>query len=796
MFRTMRLNAALAAVLCVVAQVGAAEWNLKLPEGGVGYNFGNTIPGLTGVTKAAVYSDPAGYGFVSSEGLTESSGTRPDSVGGKYVLASAPAEFRAKVPNGDYWVWLCAGKLIKAELKEQKDRHFLLKLNDKVLYDDKPNDEDFASEKYLYRCMWTQYSERPHAMWEDFVEKSYESHIEKITVNNGHISVSFNNYFINALIAVPAGQKAGFDALIAEIRGKRMAEFEETVKSKQDPEFLNAKKPAKHAGDGDYIVYMPDEIAPRIWPSTGPTEKERKQTSIISAGTPGERVLLKLVVVPFADLGKSTLVLGDLKGPGSIPAANIAGHYKNYRFFIRFEGKYLEMGEAALLPSLTLNVEKGVTEVFCLWLKVPEDATAGVYKGTFTFKPERGKSTDVPVQIEVYPFTLEKDLPVSYTMWSSCGYFLPFTSADMKRKILKDRLTVEREMGFTSVEVPCPVVRNAKGGKATIVIDSMPYEVAKEVGMGKRPEQGLYVSNWMAGAGRELIGALGLGSGTSGEFKSPEFKTYMKDVIAQFKAFIDKSGLPVVVCAVDEPREYKIQPWNRNFEDTCAYADLLREGGIKTMVNPMADKSAQKDYTGFVDHLDVYSSHAWDQSAKSFHLAKEKGKTIWLYNSGMDRYTWGFYNWRFGSQGRMEYAFCDEGENTAGRSMQGLFGYPGKDWFNQLNGKCGYAPSAPYTKYKGGHVFQSCYSEVSMGITDYAYIYTLVEKLKKAGPDKADTVRTAKAFLAAIEKEMPEFAKIRGLANGGQVGTGSTDEARKHVDEWRAKIAGFLKELK
>ena len=793
MSKTTRSYLAMAAMLALAAPGGAAEWNLKLPEGSVGYNFGNAIPGLTGVSKSAIYSDQSGYGFVSSDGLTESSGTRPDSISGKYVLASAPAEFRAKVPNGDYWVWLCAGKMIRAE---QKDRRFLLKLNDKVLFDDNPNDDDFASEKYLYRCMWTQYSERPHAMFEDFVDQSYESHVEKITVSNGQLSVSFNNYFLNALIAVPAGQKGGFDALLADIRGQRMEEFEAAVKAKQDPEFLNAKKPQKHADDGDYLVYMPDEIAPRIWPSTGPTEKERKQTSIISAGTPGERVLLKLVVVPFANVGKSTLVLDDLKGPGSIPAASITGLFKNYRFFYRFEGKYLEMGESALLPSLTLNLEKGVTEVFCLWLKVPEGVAAGVYKGTFTLKPEKGKSTDVPVQFEVYPFTLEKDLPVSYTMWTSCGYFLPFTSPDMKRKILKDRLLVEREMGFTTVEVPCPVVKSAKGGKATIAIDAVPYEVAKEVGMGKRPEQGLYVSNFMGGAGRGLAAALGAGSGPGDEFKNPEFKTYLKDVIAQFKAFIDKSGLPVVVCAVDEPREYKIQAWNRNFEDTCAYADLLREGGIKTMVNPMADKSGKKDYTGFVDHLDVYSSHAWTRSEKSFHLAKEKGKTIWLYNSGMDRYTWGFYNWRFGSQGRMEYAFYDEGENTAGRAMQGVFAYPGKDWFNQLNGKCGNAPSAPYTKYKGGHVFQSSYSEVSMGITDYAYIYTLTEAIKKADAGKAAIAKAATEFLAKIQQEMPEFVKIMAIENGGQVGAGSLDDARNHVDEWRAKIAEYLKELK
>ena len=783
----MRWCSVVMAVLAGASHGMAAEWNLKLPEGSVGFNFGPaTIPGLVAVNKETTYSDQTGYGFAPGATLTQNPRAWPDALSGRYVAAGSKAEFQAKAPNGDYLVWICAGKLLAAN---PKDRHFLLKVNNQALWDDKPSDEDYASEKYLYRFMWTQYSERPHAMWEDYINKMYESFTEKVTVSDGRITVALNNYYISALVAVPVGQKASFDTLLADIRAKRVEEFEADFRKREDPEYLNGKRPAKRPGDGDYIVYVPEEAAPRILPNNGPTDQERKQTRIMSAGAPGELVLAKLAVVPFADLGKSTLELGDLKGPaGSIAAANIKGFYKNYEFVRRFEGKHLEMAESVLLPTLTLNVENGLTQLFCLLLRVPEDAKAGVYSGTFTFKPEKGKSLAVPVQFEVYPFKLEKDLPVSYTMWNSRGYDLPFLSADTKRKILKDRLQAQRDSGFTALDVPGPMVKSARGGKATITIDAMPYEVAKEVGLGCRPEQGLYVANFMAGAGRSLAAALGTGKGPGDELKNSEFKPCLKDVIAQFKVFIDKSGLPIVVCAVDEPREKSLNSWNRNYDDTCVYADLLRAGGIKTMINPMYDITHGKDYTGFIDHLDVYSSHAWNNSERSFHLAKEKGKTIWLYNSGMDRYTWGFYNWRFQSQGRMEWAFCEAQDSSE-------FGYAGQDWYNPFSGMGGYAPSAPYTTCKGGHLFQSCYYEVSMGITDYAYIYTLTEALKKAGPDKTATVTSATAFLAAIEKEMPEFAKIKGLASGAQVGMGSTDEARNRVGEWRAKIAGFLKEL-
>ena len=86
-----------------------------------------------------------------------------------------------------------------------------------------------------------------------------------------------------------------------------------------------------------------------------------------------------------------------------------------------------------------------------------------------------------------------------------------------------------------------------------------------------------------------------------------------------------------------------------------------------------------------------------------------------------------------------------------------------------------------------------------MGITDYAYIYTLTETLKTMDVTKPGTAKDAADFLASLERAMPEFPQIKGMASaedGPKVGMGANDDARYLVDEWRRKIAGFLKELK
>ena len=141
------------------------------------------------------------------------------------------------------------------------------------------------------------------------------------------------------------------------------------------------------------------------------------------------------------------------------------------------------------------------------------------------------------------------------------------------------------------------------------------------------------------------------------EFKLPGFRDYCLDAARQYKQFIDKLGVPVVITAVDEPREAEINSWNRNFDDTVEYIKILHQAGLLTSVDPMADKhgATNKDYSPFVDYVDVLSTHAWEGSARMMRLTVARKKTLWLYNVGDDRYSWGFYNWRVGSTGRWEW---------------------------------------------------------------------------------------------------------------------------------------------
>ena len=769
-------------------QEDAAKPKMKvpLPAGALAWDFGNagaTVPGFTAVPATAKFgAGEATCGFVDPAGLQIAGAGWPDLLTGAFVLPpdGKTLEFKARVPSGDYCFWLAAGKVVRSDLK---DRRYLLAVNQQTLLDETPAPADFLGEKYLYRFLWTQYSEKPHAIWENYINVMYPALTGKVTVADGTLTVRAANHFLGGLILLPAPQQAAFDTLCAQLRELRSASFEKTY-------FAPARtKPKKEAGDAAYVLYVPDSWR-GVGPDTGPTAAERARRTLTAAGAPDQNVILRVAVVPFADLGACELQLSDLQGPATIPASAIRGHFANYRA----AGQHV--GEMVLLPRLTLQGEAGVTQCFWLWLRVPADAKPGEYRGEFTFKPGTGAPTKLPVTLTVHPFKLMADLPAAFGMYYREPY-APSVAADRRAAVLLEQFRWMRTVGLNTVTVTSPTVTGIGGGKTSMTFDPTAYEAARAAGMARRPEQELMATALGVGRaiGRRLPGSQGakVDQNPGIELRQPEFRALFVDAMRQYSDFIKKLALPVAVEVVDEPREVP-NPWNRNLADTIAYADMIHAGGpIRTFVTPMGDTGSGKDYVPLAEHVDIVSTHATKGSARFMARTKELGKTLWLYNSGMDRLSWGFYNWRVGSRGRWEWHFCWGDDGAVG-------GYPGREWYNPFTSMHGFAPNAPLDRFPAGLLYQSLFLQVADGITDYAYLCTLEEALKAAEKNaaKAATVAEAKAFLAALQRAIPELPGVKGLAtpeDGALVGMGIEDAAVQHLDDWRAKLASFLTTL-
>ena len=760
---------------------------VPLPAGAIAYKFGGAgvkAPGFTTVAPDAAFPGSAGAGFVDPRKLSAGGEGWPDGLAGTFVLppAAGRLEFRARVPNGDYLVWLCSGPVIR---KEYAARRFLLRANDEVLFDDLPPPVQYYSRKYLYRFLNTRYSEKPHALWANYIDRMYPVHTPRVKVTDGTFTLEAENYFVAAVVLVPASARGDFDKFAESARRLRIAAFEKTLRP------LPGKKPRAEAGDGPFVLYEP-AFGTEVRPWTGPTADERKHAALKTAAAPGQTVTLRLAVTPFADLGRCTLETSALKGPSEIAADKIAVYSQNYRY----DGDSLS--EMALMPSPAPDVERGVTQCFWLTLDVPDKAGPGTYRGSVTFRPAVGDAVRVPLELEVYPFALEPVLPVSFGMYYT-PRDEPGLAAEVQRRLVKEQFQWMRKIGFTAIQVgPATVTGLGKNGAVQMRFDPTLYDLAREAGMGRDPKQ--YLMGQALGVGRgvghRLIGQDGglmIDRNPGLELRQPGFREYFLNAMRQNKEFIRRTGLPVALEVADEPREAP-NPWNRNLADSIAYGDLMHEAGVTSFITPMSDTGSGKDYTVLADHVDIISTHAWKGSAGLIERTHEKGKTLWLYNTGMDRFSWGFYNWRARSEGRWEWHFCFPDDSARG-------GYPGREWYNPFTGSHGFAPYAPPADYPGGMLFQSKFLDVMEGVNDYAYLITLNEAIRTAEADgkHAAAVKEAKAFLAALDRAIPELPGAKGLLNAGDgalVGMGVDDRARLQAPHWRETIARLLIALK
>jgi|GEM_PF-1747120 len=744
--------------------------HVELPQAVVAaFDFGSAgavTPGFEAVTPETHFA-PGGFGLDEAQEVQAGGTGWPDLLAGTF-LAGRRFTFKAAMPNGEYRVWLCAGQIIDPEVGAPR---FRLTLNEKVVWDEQPSPLEYDSEKYIYRFMWTQYSQRPHALWLDYVNRMYPVHILTVRVHDGLLNLAGENVFVSALVAVPASAQNDFERMAAKILQARLASFESLT---YVPE---RAKPQKAPGDGAYVLFVP-EAHNRLAPWTQPTPAERGRVRLESMATPGENVFWRLAVVPFENLGACALELGDLKGSaGVIPAEAIKPHFVNYRHAGH------EVAEMVLLPSSSLYMEAGLTQCYWLWLRVPEETPSGRYSGVFVFHTSLGDSREVPVNLEVLPFRLEKPLPMVFGMYYG-GRCSPNPPADRWDATILAQFKWMKDIGFTSATVPFAGVGevDVASSKVKMRFDDRWIRLARQAGLAATDDQPvllqqLGIARVLARQLPEISGAV-VDQQPGIELRHPRFRALWFDAMRQYKQEMERLGIPYAMEIVDEPREVP-NPWNRNLADTITYGQWMGELGLRRFVTPMGDVNGGKDYTPLVDAADIISVHGNAGSARLMERTRQAGKTLWVYNNGMDRFSWGVYPWAHGIRGRKEWHWSW----TEGRAQGG---YPGNEWYNPFTALWAFAPNAPLERYPGGFLYTSYLLTAAEGITDYAYFYTLERRVAaaRAAGRNAASVAEAEAFIKSVRAAIPMFAENREKA-----------DMAPRLAGWRSRAAELLRLL-
>ena len=386
---------------------------------------------------------------------------------------------------------------------------------------------------------------------------------------------------------------------------------------------------------------------------------------------------------------------------------------------------------------------------FALTVSVGKNAQPGVYHDTVD---------GIPVELRVWPFELphSEQLDMTYGWYygepDELNYYLGrFATKAGEISAMRDReLRDMAEHGFNSVTAIKPVVRS-DGSLDTRQADEFLAAAQRADLVGKHP-----VPIETLGIARRLSHLLG-----AAEFSEQFLPTYQRSLVA-FRDWIGGKAFPVLAYVVDEPREQALNPWNRNFEDTRRYLKLHRAAGLRTMVTLTSDSSFGKSYLPLLKLLDIVSVHPTENSRGILDATREGRSELWLYNAGMNRFTFGFLPWAAGATGRWEwhYEWWTQAYDPFSRVDETAW-----------STGCGAVMPSP-----DGPVPTVAYENVRAGIDDYRYVFLLQRLIRQGKGKKADEVER---FLEEIRGRIPRFLD------------GATVEEAT-LDAWREKIAGFI----
>jgi hypothetical protein len=172
---------------------------------------------------------------------------------------------------------------------------------------------------------------------------------------------------------------------------------------------------------------------------------------------------------------------------------------------------------------------------------------------------------------------------------------------------------------------------------------------------------------------------------------------------------------------------------------------------------------------------DVTQTHAWPASRRLIERARRE-RTLWIYNNGANRLSYGFALWKLGARGRWQWHYQD----WVGRPYNPV---DADDGARTETGAVYPSPDGP--------VATIAYEWTAMGTEDFRVVTTLTRAASSAARDPARRAagRAASRLLSEIRRALPEFPDS-GLGEGTEVG-GATATALP-LERWRRDAERLL----
>lgn len=736
---------------------------------------GAIVPGFTRVTSGTGYDPASGFGWLAGGqfgrdfDMDEMLGRhRPPDDLGRHFSMPLRAVFAIDLPDGRYGAWLLLGPAGNGW--GPSFRHRSVTANGTTVVDQSFDLKSFRAHEFAFQDE----EDLPgDDLWEKYIHKLFVPQRFDVVVSGHQLKLDFNSYgapwcaMVNGLVVWPKASEPDAERWLAALDAARREQFNlyHAEKLPPAPSPYLASEADRTRGFVTF-VHAPDR---EVAVNSVPTPAEARRTSIDVAGSPGETVLACLGVLPLKNAGAITTSKLLLRNAA---ASEIAGRvrvarYKalNHTATYEIAPKYLD--DVDVQP---VSLRPGVTRSFWGTIAIPSDAPAGEYAGEWILS---GGTTriSVPVRLRVWPIRLE-EVPVPMGMFgmsptgSSWG-FEP--QGEAYWAAWKELLEDARRHGLTGIDpaIHIPLLR-ISGGKAEIDFREADrfMELARAAGFTRE------LNGYSIDTGLAI--RVNPGFDPTAEARRWGVATYAEAVRAYFDAIRvhakEKNWLPIAFCTDDE---YLIHPGGDPVKLATQHR-LLRENApgfhfvaFDSAMLGGADHAAKES---MLADLDIWAPGL--HGPKDAELIHAANRTLWLYNTGLNRFTFGSYLFyarqRYGVQGFFQWIYNGGGTYS--------------DFYLASHNESHYGVTYPSNR---GLRSTPTWERILLGMNDHRYLETARRAIEEG---------KGKPAAAALQKTIDElFAKLHfGKADADAIagdGKAENPTSPESMDAFRRSLA-------
>jgi hypothetical protein len=701
-------------------------------DGLYAFDFGPTssplMPGFTRIDPSTVYSKGRGYGLKEARVWRAFDVLQPDPLYQDF-LCIEKGGLAVDLPNGTYHVFVNIDNPsgFWGEYQVYRNRAILAQGSPVV-----QETMSFDSFKQKYFRFWDT-EDLPDDNTFDKYQRAYFHEKEfDATVTDGQLKLDFQgdnwSCSVSAVILYPVEKAAQGRKFLDYVVRKRRFFFDNYFHRVLHKPTGDPLAPTQADTRRGFVVFSRDYMEDVYYNDT-PRQREVGQP-VTGFGFAGEHEPLTAAIYPLADLGKVSVAVSDLTGPGTIASRDISVGYVSYRITrVSMDGAVYRIDPRLIIPRNAIAAPKAVARRFWLTVHPPEGTAPGTYRGEFTITPEHGETARVPVSYRVYPGTLDAvDVPAGPF---SHEINLPWDGNDPAAQAWNNAMAEKslrklRDYGFTTFS-GMPIVRylGFKNGKPVLDFNTgdRQMRLARQCGFT------MPVITYVSLPGMDLYYR------DEAAMKAAGFTNHSQFVKAVFGAIQEHAEradwLPVYWNLADEPIGDDLR---RAAENAAAYRAAFPQGP-PWFTGATSFSSGKTDDPHYRLAKALHVANLNEHNEESIRLLHDAGGGWSFYNGG-NRWTYGTYMYKAAKQFGMKYRLSWHWNACAGDPYYAL------DCREDDYAWCNSNPA--------GELIPSVHFEREMreGLDDYRYLLTL-SRLAREKNDRAG--------LALVDQRLASF---------------------------------------